>query len=56
MDIRSRFFVKGGTQEIIASEMRVEYGMELQIEQEEFLATMPPIYRKDYESYERPDP
>ena len=40
MDIFSRFFVKGQTQEVIASEFRVEYNAYLQKMQEEFNEAM----------------
>ena len=49
MSILSRFFVQGGTHDMVASELSVEFGLDLQIEQEEFLSAMPPEYREEYD-------
>ena len=37
MHILNRFFVKGGTHEIVASELHLEYGMELQMKKDDFV-------------------
>ena len=48
MRIYTRYFVQGSTQDMVATELRVDYGIDWKEEREDYLYTMPAVYRDAY--------